>query len=220
MSDIHGKFFSNFSKRCVLKCTDIKRKFNGSQDNPYIFIHINKTGGSSVEEALKLPREHKTALEKREEVGLSKWEERKSFCIVRNPWDKVVSHYHYRVQTNQTGLGDKHIDFKEWVEQVFYFKNIRYLDKVRMFSPQLSWVSDNGDLIVDKVFKFEDFAIELPAYLTQEFDIDVHLPHVKSSKREKYNVYYDDRTAALVHEWYKPDIELFGFEFHEDVLEK
>lgn len=29
----------------------------------FIFIHINKTGGSSVEKALNIPSEHKTALE-------------------------------------------------------------------------------------------------------------------------------------------------------------
>ena len=72
----------------------------------FVFIHINKTAGSSIEKALKLRFEHKTALEKRAEIGPELFAEKFVFAFVRNPWDKVVSHYHYRVRTNQNGFGD------------------------------------------------------------------------------------------------------------------
>jgi len=35
----------------------------------FLFIHINKTGGSSIEQALKIPQEHATAAEKIAELG-------------------------------------------------------------------------------------------------------------------------------------------------------
>ena len=53
----------------------------------YIFIHINKTGGTSIEKALNLPLQHKTALAKRNYIGEKNWSRKFSFAFVRNPWE-------------------------------------------------------------------------------------------------------------------------------------
>ena len=79
----------------------------------YIFIHINKTGGSSIERALDLRFEHMTAREKRVDVGPRRWQTAFKFAFVRNPWARALSHYRYRVQTNQTGLGNEHLAFRD-----------------------------------------------------------------------------------------------------------
>ena len=68
----------------------------------FIFIHINKTGGTSIEKALGLEKDHLTASEKKTAIGKQKWKKIYSFAFVRNPWDKVVSHYHHRVKMNIT----------------------------------------------------------------------------------------------------------------------
>jgi hypothetical protein len=86
---------------------------------PYSFIHINKTGGSSIEKALHAPLIHETALTFRERIGRRRWEERFSFAIVRNPWDRAVSHFHYRKMTNQTGLRNTPMGFKDWLKRVY-----------------------------------------------------------------------------------------------------
>ncbi|MEA1988675.1 MAG: sulfotransferase family 2 domain-containing protein, partial [Pseudomonadota bacterium] len=88
----------------------VKRKVNSIRHlhfDKFVFIHIGKTGGTSVEKILNIPHEHKIALDKMQEIGIDKWNSKLKFAIVRNPWDKVVSHYHYRVKTNQTQLRDK-----------------------------------------------------------------------------------------------------------------
>ena len=64
----------------------------------FVFIHINKTGGSSIELALGYSPEHKTAVVKRKELGKGAWKKLFSFTIVRNPWDRAVSHYHRKVR--------------------------------------------------------------------------------------------------------------------------
>ena len=122
----------------------------------FVFIHINKTGGSSIERALGIRHEHKTALEKRQEYGASLWRNKYSFAFVRNPWDKVVSHYHYRIMTNQTGLQDDAMKFGEWVRLAYEENDPHYYDYPKMFMPQLDWISDkNGDLLVNNVGRFE-----------------------------------------------------------------
>src|SRR5438477_13059262 len=85
----------------------------------FVFIHINKTDGSSIEKALGVRHEHRTALEKRAQLGEKFWVKKFKFAVVRNPWDKVVSHYHYRVQTNQTVLGANPMGFPEWVRRAY-----------------------------------------------------------------------------------------------------
>ena len=122
----------------------------------FVFIHINKTAGTSIKKALWIPFEHKTALEKIEELGRERWDQRLTFTAVRNPWDKVVSHYHYRVKTNQTELGTNTIPFPEWVKRTYGEQDPFYLDQHKMFMPQVDWISDeNGEILVDESVHFE-----------------------------------------------------------------
>jgi hypothetical protein len=74
-------------RRYALELRAIRNRYLDS----YVFIHINKTGGSSIEMALKLRAEHLTVQEKIKEIGVRRWQEKLSFTVVRNPWDKVVS---------------------------------------------------------------------------------------------------------------------------------
>jgi len=197
VSRVRGKFFS------------LRHQYL----DDFIFIHINKTGGSSVEKALKIPFEHKTALEKINEIGLAVWERKYTFAIVRNPWDKVVSHFHYRVQTNQTSLGENSIDFKEWVHLAYGEKNTFYRDNEKMFMPQTDWISDkNGKILVNKVVHFENLSAEF-FEVCQMLGKNLNLPHVKASKREHYKGYYDDKTALIINNCFKRDIENFGYKF-------
>jgi len=180
----------------------------------FVFIHINKTGGSSIEKALNLPFEHKTALEKIEEIGLYRWGKKVSFTVVRNPWDKVVSHYHYRVQTNQTGMGDGHIEFNEWVKRAYGEKDRRYYDQPRMFMPQVDWICDhNGKVLVNRILRFEKLADDFNA-LANEMNVVSRLPHVKKSKRKKdMRQYYDEESVLIIGDIFSDDIKMFGYKF-------
>ena len=178
----------------------------------YIFIHINKTGGSSVERALKLPLEHKTALEKIQEIGQSQWDRRFTFAVVRNPWDKVVSHYHYRVQTNQTGLGAKPVDFQQWVRLAYGEQDPAYYNHPKMFMPQSDWITDQrGKIIVDEVCRFENLNADFGRVCEKLGIRNVTLPHTKSSKRGHYSDYYDDEAAQIVRRCFEKDIDHFGY---------
>lgn len=73
---------------------------NGAKEHrEFVFIHIQKTGGLSVEECLKgavpdathYPPRHMGARHARK--ILADWDERFAFAFVRNPWDRLVSWY-------------------------------------------------------------------------------------------------------------------------------
>ena len=182
-------------------------------DDSFIFIHINKTGGSSIESALQIPLEHKTAQEKIHEIGETNWNKTFTFTVVRNPWDKVVSMYHWRVKRNHTELRDKPVEFNDWVRLTFSEKSTYYYDNPKMFMPQFEWISNrSGEIAVNKIMRFES--------LSSEFEELAHilgrrstLPHVKKSDRGDYRKYYDEETAEIVADWFDKDVSQFGYQF-------
>jgi hypothetical protein len=190
-----------------------KNKFRHRNLDNFYFIHINKTGGSSIENALKIPFEHKTAREKIAEVGLDKWRRRFTFAIVRNPWDKVVSHYCYRVKTNQTGLSASSMSFSDWVERAYWYKDPAFRDKEKMFMPQVEWVrSTEGGFLVDYVGYFEDLEGSFDEAMKRT-GLTASLPHLKSTKRRDYRDYYDASSRQIVAESFADDIEAFNYSF-------
>ncbi|MEL7225551.1 MAG: sulfotransferase family 2 domain-containing protein [Cyanobacteria bacterium J06576_12] len=179
----------------------------------FVFVHINKTGGTSVAKALNIPTIHRTALEKIDEIGRDEWNRRFTFAVVRNPWDKVVSHYYYRVQTDQTNLGQQDIEFKDWVKLAYGEKNPAYYNKPKMFMSQVNWISDeSGELIVDSVCRFESLSADFQQ-VCDRLKIPSQLPHLKSSQRGCYQDYYDQPTKAIVEDWFRQDIEQFNYTF-------
>lgn len=180
---------------------------------PYVFIHINKTGGSSIEKALGITLDHSTALEKYRQLGGAAWQRKFTFAIVRNPWDKVVSHYHYRVKTNQSGLAERDLPFRDWLRRCYVDRDPAYYDQPRMFMPQRQWlVDENDNMLVEFIGRFET--------LQQDFDricerlaLDARLGHAKPSSRGSYRDYYDDESRELVAESFAEDLETFDYQF-------
>lgn len=180
----------------------------------YIFIHINKTGGTSVEKALGLPLIHKTAREYKNQIGEARWQERFSFAFVRNPWDKVASQFHYRVMINETQLGKKPVKFEDWIKLVFIDQHPDYYNDKNMFAPQMDWLTDyNDEIIVDVVGRFENFQDDWQLICEKINRKGLELPHVKKSKRTDYRSYYNTQSIETIGQWFAKDIERFGYEF-------
>jgi len=182
----------------------------------YSFIHINKTGGTSIERALGMPVFHKPAVEYRRDIGLERWNRRFSFAIVRNPWDRTVSQFHYRRQINWDGLGEDPVTFKEWAREVFVNRSDRYVDEDMLFLTQKDWISDeHGEVIVDYVGQFENLQQAWDDICDRLGRERSTLPHVKKSSRTDFRDYYDSETRKIVGDYFSADIELFGYTFDQ-----
>jgi hypothetical protein len=184
----------------------------------FAFIHINKTAGTSIGRAIGLPRKwHLTVRDVIELVGEERWRQAFRFSVVRNPWDKAVSQYKHRVRTNQTGLGESPISFRQWVMLTHGpEKDPRYYDNPRMFQSQVEWLMDfNGRIDVDLVARFdrlpEDFR-QIAARLRLP-GLPAELPHLNATEPCDFRTFYDAVTAEAVSRWFAADIDRFGFRF-------
>ena len=195
---------------------DKAQRFRNARWPRYVFIHINKTAGSSIERTLNLRFEHKTAMEKRVEIGEHRWNRAFKFSFVRNPWDKVYSHYKYRVATNQTGMRDRHIPFRDWVLRAYGECQLPYYDQPKMFMPQQRWlIDDDGALMVDFVGRFENLDADFRR-ICDHLRIQRELAHLKRSDAPNYCNYrdaYDLESRACIAERFSIDVDAFEYSF-------
>lgn len=191
-----------------------------SESLKIIFIHVNKTGGTSVSVALrpwerlpKLAEDHDSALAVRaaiNDAGMC-FKDFWSFAVVRNPWDRIVSSFQYRKQRllppNPQHLPED-TDFTRWLVDVVQPNkgNMEWSDQSRMLEDRA------GQVIVDEVFKFEEID-EAWKRITGRLGLALHLPHANKTNRKDYRSYYTDQTAQIVADRFPKDISRFGYNF-------
>lgn len=203
-----------------------------SHSKKFIFVHLYKTGGTSIRRRLEKydtsynvlhwakskltknpvftsPVAHKHAMAKviRKEVGPEIYDNYFSFCFVRNPWDWQVSLYHYVLKDNTNQHYDIISSFKDFTEYIHW----RCAEDVHF---QKEYVLDEaGNQIVDFIGRMENLNEDFKK-ICQHLDLDVEdLPHLNKSVNKKYHAFYTDETRDLVARTYAPDIEFFGYEF-------
>jgi chondroitin 4-sulfotransferase 11 len=200
-------------RRLGIKPIPLRQASNG----PFIFIHINKTAGTSIGRAIGLPvKDHLTATEVIARIGQEKWNNAYKFTVVRNPWDKVVSHYEYRRKKNKTEIAERNISFSDWVIMTYGdIKNTFYYNNPRSFQPQVDWLKDDlGNVSMDYVIKFESIN-EGFNHVKEVLGLDAPLPHLNASSRASYHSYYNDETREIVARWFHQDIEEFGYSYDQ-----
>lgn len=139
---------------------------------------------------------HMPAWRVRNRVGRRVWEDYTTFCFERDPWDKLVSFYHWRTKDEAEPL-----PFDQWVRT----------------TPGLSgWDNYTIDdrVAVDVVGRYEHLEQDLAAVLERiGLDIPVDLPRAKSGVRPgRDTVSYTPDLDAWVAEHFRREIELMGYE--------
>jgi len=131
------------------------------------------------------------------------------FTIVRNPWDRAVSAFHYLRNTGAECVGSDE-NFSEFVKTRFRKDSIK-ID--RHFHHQYPNAEFNGKVFVDFIGRFErineDWSI-----IAKKIDASPDLPHENKSVHKPYQHYYDDKEVfEIVSEVYRRDIELFEYSY-------
>ena len=184
-----------------------------------IFIHIPKTGGTSMENALRgklgqLFTTHRKASEYASHNDLDKFFK---FTIVRNPWDKMVSEYFYYREGGSKGFKkDKILSRKMPDSFLRFIKNDFWPlkpERPKHHCTQLSFLGANKkENVMDYVCKFETLRKDA-AVVSGKIGFHLNLPHLRKSKHSHYSEYYDDEAREIVADAYREDIQYFGYKF-------
>lgn len=209
----------------------------------FLFVHIAKTGGTSMRAALKrllwrdplyylqwpchrldhlsghriaakLPR-HCRAIAAQEMIPHDIYQQLFKFAFVRNPWDWQVSCYHHLLREKPSALHGI-ADFGAYLDMK--------LDPARPYAnnldttrrPQIEHLTDlTGAMIVDHVGRYESLQDDFDLICDRIGVARIALPHHRKSTTRKagYRQYYNDRTAERIARVYQRDIEAFGYRF-------
>jgi hypothetical protein len=188
-----------------------------------IFVHIQKTGGSSIERLLRQHdpaigsnlhdgRRHVFARDMRAFVDPAVWNAYLKFAFVRNPWDRLVSWYHMCVQNESPNRFSQYVKDNAPTFSDFVTKTITGIAERTTWN-QLDYVTDaTGEVIVDFIGRYERLGDDLAA-VTARLGVAFDLPHVNRSRRGDYREYYTAATAEIVARRFARDIEHFGYRF-------
>lgn len=194
-----------------------------------LFIHTVKTGGTSISEHLTdlhgaslkgdiskyqtsairfgIPEPFSRGLRPHAPLrevlnAVPEAEEYMSFCVVRNPWDRIFSYFNNIVRENDYRLHGN-FDFKESIKT-----------RASLILPQTYWYEE-----VDEVIRFENLEDE---YLEILREMEVPEKEIRPLKKlnrsptnhsNEYRKHYDERTKEIVYYYYRDEIETFGYEF-------
>lgn len=206
----------------------------GWKPTPFIFVHIPKCAGTSVEEAF-IP----ILTERRAFVELSEMERSRfwlpgrkglqhsklkrygqhfnlknflKFSFVRNPWDRAVSQIGYLNSLGAEIFAGK--DFKEQLRA--YCAETRFLWGHHLGACQVDYLLDgSGRMRMDFIGRFESLEADFQTVcLNLGLDPIPKLPHVFNSGRSAhYSTYYDEESAEWISRRYARDIDRFGYKF-------
>ena len=208
-----------------------------NHERKFIFVHIHKTAGSSIRNSLLknipgssyLGYHHSFA-----ETIPGSYKDYFKFCIVRNPWDRLVSWYYSIINLKASN------NFKEYIESNCkdfsgFLKCTNIIDEIRSAPPpsdpntlkirnlpypksisfnQLDYISDSkGNVLVNYVGKFENLSDSLE-YICDKISLNIPLRKDKVGPvRNPYKDFYSTQDKDLVTQLYKRDIEHFNYEF-------
>ena len=196
-----------------------------NKDYKTIFVHNPKCGGTSLINILKNHgfchnrRYGKDSLDPTE-GRLSKIEKSYGnkiistyflFTFVRNPYDRMVSCYHY---LNKRHNG-KHIplgvfkNFNDFVKNLFSISDYHWKWH---YTLQYNHIQSKHRKC-DFIGRFENLQEDFNIVCDKIGIPKQQLPYKNTSKHKHYTEYYDEETKQIVAEKYAKDIEYFGYKF-------
>src|SRR6266540_920188 len=178
----------------------------------FLFVHIPKTAGNSIQTALRDYSEDQLVALRKEQDGIERFGLRNpnynikkhstlaeyrdalvneqfrilyKFTCVRNPWDRMVSYYFTPTQSPETW------DRKKF--QGIISKAVSVADYLRLGAGE-----EDPFANVNCIMRFENLADDFRTVCVALDVSPTALPQYNRSSREHYSKYYDDELRELV----------------------
>jgi len=205
-----------------------------TEDKSFLFIHIPKTGGTTIEKTIMKSNDHKLYYRTSAGMPINKFTictpqhfqadllrqifKIKAFSgvftIVRNPYDRIKSEYAMRNKKLENIKGNV---VYEWLSsKVEKFKTTDPYVNDNHIRPQHEFILPNT-----KIFKLEDgmesIFKSLKEYWNLNFEYDPEFKVMTSHKVSGYpssEVELNADSMNLINEFYKRDFTLFGYKMN------
>src|SRR4029077_10893054 len=138
----------------------------------------------------------------KQRVPVEIWNGYLKFCVERNPWDKVLSHYHMHAAREGGALSlDEYL-----ARGRFPINHFRYM---------AHWQSK---IIVDRIIRFETLLAELDDVFAQlnipfEGILGIAAKSEYRADRRPYQDVFNDRQRRIIERAFAKEIELHGYRF-------
>jgi hypothetical protein len=151
------------------------------------------------------------------------WDSYYKFCVVRNPFDRLVSLYNFHLRegnikpqdlnsnkgfiSNRLSKNRGDPDFTRFVSRIKPAHRLPI--GLKAFTHDL-----NGRCLVDHVFEFEKLNEQIPTLIEKfgQLSVDTEIPHLNATNRLKRTTsYFNDIAVSRVNTLYKYEIERFNY---------
>jgi hypothetical protein len=211
-----------------------------SRGRQFLFIHAPKTGGTSLALALEAramkddimlgdtPKaakrrkrlegakaagrlwKHATLADLDGVVRAEELDDLFVFTLVRNPWDRLVSYYHWLQTQNFAHPAvdyAKRLDFAAFVAEPLIVQSFAQASAA-------SYVTDANGIERANLFIRLEHLLEDIVPLEDHLGFDLEVPHVNQSTRSlDYREAYSDKSREQVEQMCAIDIARFGYRF-------
>ncbi len=160
-----------------------------------------------------------------------------TFSVIRDPWSRLVSLFHYYAgRPDMKGPYDQLKKYNgNFSDFVFDLKNLQ-ISKSRVGAPKRTDVlpdnfnacryficDDNNKVLIKNLINFKYLNDDLKRFAEKvnikvSFPLEKHRKDLKpypklGLKHKNYKEYYNDKLVQEVYDFYKDDVEIFGFTF-------
>lgn len=197
----------------------------------FLFVHVPKTGGNSIQNVLKSYSEDEIVINGVHQDGIERFGVRNAryevskhsplsqyqsvmepdifnalfkFAVIRNPWDMLVSFYF-----------SPHGGVQEWNRDGF-LNMVKSTPTMRYFIAGLHSRSQHrldGD--IDFLMRFERLDQDFKLVCEKIGIPHVQLPHRNKSERAHYSNYYDEELKEVVRNKFREEIAFGDYRFEE-----
>ena len=190
----------------------------------FLFVHVPKTAGSSINHVLKRNdlntgwkrdkefnfHDPLFSLERRNPEALMNHSFK--FTVVRNPFTRTYSCYQYfnKVNKEKVSFSD-YLHFARVKKFPDVCGDVEFWRTPMLFYPQTFFLYNmEGKIGVDKIYKYEDLS-PLKKMISKRLKRKMDLPHMNHAKKEGYYESYTEENINIVREIFSIDFLNFNY---------
>ena len=205
--------------------------YGNDPEDPWNDVLTSRVTSTTIEKHIKIPEGLTDTTGPVGRVNLARVRDIKPeylyspFAIIRNPWSRAVTRYFsnklnndpshplyyerlYSLHTNE--LDPLANTFEEWLDN-------KDIEHVNLYS-QMSFITQPiTERVICDIMRYEYYEEDLTKYL--DLPDNYMIPEINGDnwvgrgKRVRYKNIYTPETIQIVADWYKEEIDYFGFDF-------